>query len=67
MDRCADAWIDSLASRRDPVQDAILDVADEFHAATYNSLHGYYRQAFGCLRNGLETMAIATCASGKPA
>jgi hypothetical protein len=60
MDRCWAALIDCLALRRDPVEDATLDVADEFHAATYNSLHGYYRQAFGCLRNALETMAIAT-------
>lgn len=60
MDRCWAAWIDSLAPRRDPIQDAILDAADEFHAATYNSLHGFYRQAYGCLRNALETMAIAT-------
>jgi len=59
MDRCWDAWIDSIGSRRDPVHDAILDAADEFQAATFNSLHGYYRQAFGCLRNALEVMTIA--------
>jgi hypothetical protein len=60
MERCWDAWIDSVGSRRDPLYDAILDAADEFQAATFNSLHGYYRQAFGCLRNALEVMAIAT-------
>jgi len=60
MDRCWDAWIDSLAMRGDPIETAILDAADEFHAATYTSLHGFYRQAFGCLRNALETIAIAT-------
>jgi len=59
MDRCWGAWIDSIGSRRDPVHDAILDAADEFQAATFNSLHGYYRQAFGCLRNALEVMVIA--------
>ncbi|MGA2591537.1 MAG: hypothetical protein ABSH32_16580 [Bryobacteraceae bacterium] len=60
MDRCWDGFIDSLSMRRDPIETAILDAADEFHAATYNSLHGFYRQAFGCLRNALETVAIAT-------
>jgi hypothetical protein len=60
MDGCWGAWIDCLASRRDPIENAILDVADEFHAATYNSLHGFYRQGFGCLRNALESMTVAT-------
>jgi hypothetical protein len=60
MDRCWDAWIGSIGEHRDPVYDAILDASDEFQAATFNSLHGYYRQAFGCLRNALEVMAIAT-------
>src|SRR6202040_4052151 len=43
-----EAWIDSLAFCRDPIEDAISDAADEFQAATFNALHGYYRQAFGC-------------------
>lgn len=60
MDRCWEAWIDSLAMRRDPIESAILDAADEFHASTHNSLHGFYRQAFGCLRNALETIVVAT-------
>jgi hypothetical protein len=60
MDRCWDGFIDSLSMRRDPIEAAILDAADEFHGATYNSLHGFYRQAFGCLRNALETVVIAT-------
>lgn len=60
MDRCWDAWIESLAMRQDPIENAILDAADEFHAATYNALHGFYRQAFGCLRNALEVITVAT-------
>jgi hypothetical protein len=60
MNRCWVAWVDSLAMRHDPVEGAILDAADEFRAATYNSLHGFYRQSFGCLRNALETVTIAT-------
>lgn len=63
MDRGWDGWIESLSAEYadpDPIQFGILDFADEFHAATYNSLHGFYRQAFGCLRSGLETIAIGT-------
>lgn len=60
MHKCWGAWIDSLVGRREPIENAILDVADEVEAAAFNSLHGYYRQGFGCLRNALETMTIAT-------
>jgi hypothetical protein len=28
-------------------------------ALVFNALHGYYRQAIGCLRNALETMIVA--------
>lgn len=54
------AWIDAVGSDQDPLYDTILDAADEFQAATFNALHGYYRQAVGCLRNALELIAIAT-------
>jgi hypothetical protein len=33
--------------------------AEEFEALDYVALHGYYRQALGCLRNALETMTHA--------
>jgi hypothetical protein len=33
--------------------------AEEFGALEYLALHGYYRQALGCLRNALETMTHA--------
>lgn len=39
---------------------AALDACDEFQAATYAALVGYYRVAFSCLRNVLEQMTIAT-------
>jgi hypothetical protein len=32
---------------------------EEFDAAVFNAIHGYYRQAFNCMRNALETLAIA--------
>lgn len=59
MDRCWDAFIESLAMRQDPIESALLDAADEFHAGSFNSLHGFYRQAFGCLRNALEVTVVA--------
>jgi hypothetical protein len=33
--------------------------AEEFDALEYLALHGFYRQALGCLRNALETMTHA--------
>jgi hypothetical protein len=52
------AWIQAVGEDQDPLYDTILDAADEFQAATFNALHGYYRQAIGCLRNALEQLAI---------
>ncbi len=40
----------------------MLDAADEFQAATFNALHGFYRQSIGCARNALELVAVgSTC------
>lgn len=36
-----------------------LLTSEEFQALEFIALHGYYRQALGCLRNGLETMIHA--------
>jgi hypothetical protein len=38
---------------------ACCDAADEFQAAAYCALVGYYRVAFSCLRNVLEQFTIA--------
>lgn len=32
---------------------------EEFDAAVFNAVHGYYRQAFNCMRSALETLSIA--------
>lgn len=42
-----------------PTAMAASDAADEFQAATYAVLVGYYRVAFSCLRNVLEQITIA--------
>ena len=54
------AWIEAVGETQDPLYDTILDAADEFQAATFNALHGYYRPAIGCLRNALEQITIGT-------
>ena len=54
------AWIEAVGWNQDRLYDTILDAADEFQAVTFNALHGYYRQAIGCLRNALEQVAIGT-------
>jgi len=43
-----------------PTAVAACDAADEFQAATYCALVGFYRVAFSCLRNVLEQMTIGT-------
>lgn len=36
-----------------------LLAGEEFEALVFNAVHGWYRQAIGCLRNALETLAAA--------
>jgi hypothetical protein len=40
------------------LSDAMLEVGDDFDAAMFNLLHGYYRQAIGGLRNAVEVMTL---------
>lgn len=57
-------WVDSLPHRSNPRQsiitDAMLDCADDFSAALFNLVHGYYKQAISALRSSLETTVIAS-------
>ena len=39
--------------------EVVLLADEEFDALVFNTLHGYYPQAIGCLRNALETMMAA--------
>jgi hypothetical protein len=41
------------------MQEPALLAGEEFDALVFNALHGWYRQAIGCLRNALETLTIA--------
>ncbi len=45
--------------RTSPTSIAASDATDEFQAAAYAALVGYYRVAFSCLRNVLEQTTIA--------
>jgi hypothetical protein len=46
-------------AERDFMFSAELDANDDFRAAVFTAAHGYYRQAMGTLRGGLEMLAIA--------
>lgn len=61
LDALQSDWIFSWPA---PGQASFMDevcllAGEEFDALVFNALHGYYRQAIGCLRNALETMTIA--------
>lgn len=44
--------------KHNPIYEKMLDAYDEFQAALYFSLCGWYRQSFGCLRNIVELVTI---------
>lgn len=59
------AWMEAVGEpvgpyEEDPLYGTILDAADEFKAATFNSLHGYYRPSVSCLRSAFELITIGT-------
>ena len=41
------------------MEEVSLFAGEEFGALVFNALHGYYRQAIGCLRNAFETLITA--------
>ena len=51
-------WIFSWREPACALHEACVLAGEEFDALILNVLHGYYRQAIGCLRNALETMTI---------
>jgi hypothetical protein len=44
----------------DEISSGIMNASDEFQAATFNALGGYYRVAIDCLRSALESIIITT-------
>ncbi len=41
------------------MEEVAVLAGEEFNTLAFNALHGYYRQAVGCLRNALETLMVA--------
>jgi len=52
-------WVEFILPAEGAVNRASLIATDEFQAATFNSLHGFYRVAADCLRSAVEQMTIA--------
>src|SRR6266508_4216809 len=71
VSRLAQLHSDWIFSWPDPgkapfMEEPSLLAGEEFDALVFNALHGWYRQAIGCLRNALETlMTAAALAAGK--
>jgi hypothetical protein len=59
-------WLEVVGDQPDEfVYVPMLDAADDFQAATFDALHGYYRQAIAGLRSACDSVAIsATCQAG---
>lgn len=56
------AWVECYGNERDFMFPVMLDAADDFQAATYTALTGYYRLSVAALRSALELIAIGTWA-----
>lgn len=52
-------WIEVIP-RRSIVADAMIYVADDFAAAIFNLVHGFYKQAINSLRSALEVTVLAS-------
>lgn len=56
------AWIECFGDEHDCMFPVMLDAADDFQAATYAALTGYYRLSISAARSALELVAIGTWA-----
>jgi len=55
-------WIESVGDVQDSMFPAMLDAGDDFQAATYGALTGFYRLSAAALRSALELTTIGTWA-----
>lgn len=53
-------WLTMIGNSGNPLATTMLDAGDEFRAATFAALLGFYRQSIGCARNALELVAIGS-------
>lgn len=56
------AWIECVGDVQDCLFDVMLDAGDDFQAATYNALTGFYRFSMSGLRSALELVTIGAWA-----
>lgn len=62
LNRLWGLWIEATPVEPDATPfmfSAMLDAGDDFNAATFTAMHGYYRQGFANLRSALDGLAIA--------
>lgn len=57
-----DAWVECFGEKQDCMFPVLLDAGDDFQAATYNALTGFYRLSVAALRSALELTAIGAWA-----
>ncbi|MGA3317565.1 MAG: hypothetical protein ABSC64_14130 [Candidatus Korobacteraceae bacterium] len=56
------AWVESFGRERDCMFPVMLDAGDDFQAATYTALTGFYRLSIAALRSALELVTIGAWA-----
>ena len=52
--------VDVVDISRNSLKDTMIEATDEFQAATFTALHGFYRQSISCARSALELVAIGS-------
>lgn len=60
-------WISSWPPPDDApfMNEPALIAGEEFEALIFNAVHGWYRQALGCLRNSLDILTIAAALASR--
>lgn len=53
-------WLEAIGDGEDQLSRAMVETIDEAQAIIFNTVHGYYRQAIGCLRNMLDLVALGS-------
>ena len=56
------AWAECYGEKQDFIFPVMLDAGDDFQAATYNAMTGFYRLSVAALRSALELTAIGAWA-----
>jgi hypothetical protein len=62
LDELWGAWIECVGQKQDIIFPVMLDAGDDFQAAIYNALTGFYRLSVVALRSALEVTTIGAWA-----